>query len=111
MLTSEQSDDTSYTAGERAQARIAILNESKILESLDNDKIVKYYTHILARDRIFIVMQNVEGASLKEVIDTAIVKPETLGEDRIWTVFVQLCTVSVFITLAKNHVLSNRAVY
>ena len=43
-------------------------------------------------DRMYLVMEMVEGPTLKEVIDAAIERKDGLSDEMIWDIFIQLCT-------------------
>lgn len=68
-----------------------IVNEATVLEKLQHKKIVRYHTTIVKPDRVYLIMDMVQGETLADVTDAVEAKGERLPEARIWHIFVQLC--------------------
>jgi len=64
------------------------LNEVKILSSLNNDYIVKYYESFIEKNYLNIVMEYCEGGDLANLIKNSI---KTLPESKIWKFLIQIC--------------------
>lgn len=58
---------------------------------MKHNNVVEYLKFFREGDRMYIVMQLIEGASLQDHLNTLIDKGKTMDEPRIWTIFVQLC--------------------
>ena len=69
--------------------RSAALNEVKILSSLDNPYIVKYYDSFVEKNLLNIVMEFCEGGDLSNHIRNQMGRP--LTENKIWKFFIQSC--------------------
>ncbi|KAG5453658.1 Serine/threonine-protein kinase Nek10 [Clonorchis sinensis] len=79
------------TEQERQQSVRNILNEVNIIkQQLRHPNIVRYYKTFLHGDRLYIVMEMLEGLPLTELINSMKEKNEHFTEDRIWHVFTQL---------------------
>ncbi|GAA53614.1 serine/threonine-protein kinase Nek10, partial [Clonorchis sinensis] len=79
------------TEQERQQSVRNILNEVNIIkQQLRHPNIVRYYKTFLHGDRLYIVMEMLEGLPLTELISSMKEKNEHFTEDRIWHVFTQL---------------------
>lgn len=61
------------------------------LLGLKHENVVEYRKFFHDSDRMYIVMQLVEGASLQDHLGTLQDKGRTMDEPRIWVIFVQLC--------------------
>ncbi|OMJ78526.1 hypothetical protein SteCoe_21631 [Stentor coeruleus] len=64
------------------------LNEVKILSSLDNLYIVKYFDSFVEENKLYIIMEYCEKGDVSKFIKT---KPNLLKEQRIWEIFLQTC--------------------
>jgi len=73
----------------KSKMRGIALNEVKILKSLENPYIVKYYDSFIERDQLNIVMEYCEGGDLAQYIKSHFGKP--LNETKIWKFFIQMC--------------------
>ena len=68
---------------------------------MQHEKVVRYYgTVVEGLDRMYLVMEMVEGPTLKEVVDATIERKEQLPSERIWDIFIQLCTALRCVRLA-----------
>ena len=72
-----------------APLRSAALNEVKILSSLDNPYIVKYYDSFIEKNMLNIFMEYCEGGDLSQYMKQFNGKP--LHENKIWKFFIQMC--------------------
>ena len=73
----------------RNKMRSIALNEVKILSSLENPYVVKYYDSFIERDTLNIVMEHCEGGDLSQYIKSHIGK--SIPEAKIWKFFIQMC--------------------
>ena len=71
------------------------LNEVKILSSLDNLYIVKYFESFVEKNNLYIIMEYCEGGDLAQYIKAQGVKP--LNENKIWKFLIQICMGLAFI--------------
>jgi NIMA (never in mitosis gene a)-related kinase len=69
--------------------KAAALNEVKILSSLENPYIVKYYDSFLEKNFLNIIMEFCEGGDLTNHIKGQMGRP--LTEIKIWKFFIQMC--------------------
>ncbi|XP_077159015.1 serine/threonine-protein kinase Nek10 isoform X3 [Paroedura picta] len=69
-----------------------IVSELTIIkEQLYHPNVVRYYRTFLENDRLYIVMELIEGAPLGEHFHSLKEKQQQFTEDRIWNIFIQLC--------------------
>ncbi|XP_077347575.1 serine/threonine-protein kinase Nek10 isoform X8 [Lithobates pipiens] len=69
-----------------------IVSELTIIrEQLCHPNIVRYYRTFLENDKVYIVMELIEGASLGEHFKSLKEKKQQFTEERLWHIFVQLC--------------------
>ncbi|TSK20153.1 Serine/threonine-protein kinase Nek10 [Bagarius yarrelli] len=69
-----------------------IVSELTIIkEQMTHPNIVKYLKTFLEGDRLYIVMELVEGASLAERFSSLKEKQQTFTEERVWNIFIQMC--------------------
>jgi serine/threonine protein kinase len=52
--------------------------------------VVEYFKFFREADRVFIVMQLIEGASLQDHLNSLADKGRTMDEPRVWDIFVQI---------------------
>ncbi|TPP66322.1 Serine/threonine-protein kinase Nek10 [Fasciola gigantica] len=79
------------TAEEREQSVGRILNEVNIIRhQMRHPNIVRYYKTFMHDERLYIVMEMLEGLSLTELIISLKDKREYFDESRIWHIFIQL---------------------
>ena len=69
--------------------RSSALNEVKILSSLDNPYIVKYYDSFVEKNFLNIIMEFCEGGDLSNYIRNQMGRP--ISENKIWKFFIQSC--------------------
>ncbi|KAM8870341.1 serine/threonine-protein kinase Nek10 isoform 2-T2 [Spinachia spinachia] len=60
-------------------------------EQMTHPNIVKYYKTFLEGDRLYIVMELIEGVPLAEHLNSLNEKHQKLTEDRLWNIFIQMC--------------------
>jgi len=65
------------------------LNEAKILSSLENPFVVKYFESFIEKNHLNIVMEYCEGGDLTNYIRGQLGRP--LPENKIWKFFIQMC--------------------
>eukprot|EP00047_Mylnosiga_fluctuans_P012454 m.26132 g.26132 ORF g.26132 m.26132 type:complete len:995 (+) comp4245_c0_seq1:43-3027(+) len=58
---------------------------------MKHTNVVEYYKYFRDGDRVFIVMQLIEGASLGDHLNALIDKGKTMEEARVWNIFIQMC--------------------
>ncbi|XP_077125065.1 serine/threonine-protein kinase Nek10 isoform X5 [Ranitomeya variabilis] len=69
-----------------------IVSELTIIrEQLCHPNIVRYYRTFLENDKLYIVMELIEGAPLGEHLKSLKEKKQQFTEERLWHIFVQLC--------------------
>ncbi|XP_066440829.1 serine/threonine-protein kinase Nek10 isoform X3 [Eleutherodactylus coqui] len=69
-----------------------IVSELTIIrEQLCHPNIVRYYRTFLENDRLYIVMELIEGAPLGEHLKSLKEKKQQFTEERLWNIFIQLC--------------------
>ncbi|XP_073424559.1 serine/threonine-protein kinase Nek10 isoform X2 [Dendrobates tinctorius] len=69
-----------------------IVSELTIIrEQLCHPNIVHYYRTFLENDKLYIVMELIEGAPLGEHLKSLKEKKQQFTEERLWHIFVQLC--------------------
>jgi len=73
----------------KSKMRNIALNEVKILKSLENPYVVKYYDSFIERDQLNIIMEYCEGGDLSQYIKGHTGKQ--VAEAKIWKFFIQMC--------------------
>ncbi|KAG8572937.1 hypothetical protein GDO81_012219 [Engystomops pustulosus] len=69
-----------------------IVSELTIIrEQLCHPNIVRYYRTFLENDKLYIVMELIEGAPLGEHLKSLKEKKQQFTEERLWYIFIQLC--------------------
>ncbi|KAM9075006.1 serine/threonine-protein kinase Nek10 isoform 1-T1 [Megaptera novaeangliae] len=69
-----------------------IVSELTIIkEQLCHPNVVRYYKTFLENDRLYIVMELIEGAPLGEHFSSLKEKQHHFAEERLWKIFIQLC--------------------
>ncbi|XP_066848038.1 serine/threonine-protein kinase Nek10 isoform X4 [Anser cygnoides] len=69
-----------------------IVSELTIIkEQLYHPNVVRYYRTFLENDRLYIVMELIDGVPLGEHFHSLKEKKQHFTEDRIWHIFIQLC--------------------
>ncbi|KAB0378442.1 hypothetical protein FD755_010020, partial [Muntiacus reevesi] len=69
-----------------------IVSELTIIkEQLYHPNVVRYYKTFLENDRLYIVMELIEGAPLGEHFSSLKEKRHHFAEERLWKIFIQLC--------------------
>ncbi|XP_068261137.1 serine/threonine-protein kinase Nek10 isoform X1 [Nyctibius grandis] len=69
-----------------------IVSELTIIkEQLYHPNVVRYYRTFLENDRLYIVMELIEGVPLGEHFHSLKEKQQQFTEERIWHIFIQLC--------------------
>ncbi|KAM4856031.1 serine/threonine-protein kinase Nek10 isoform X8 [Urocitellus parryii] len=82
-----------------------IVSELTIIkEQLYHPNIVRYYKTFLENDRLYIVMELIEGASLGEHFSSLKEKQHHFTEERLWKIFIQLCLALRYLHKEKRIV-------
>ena len=71
---------------------VALIAQVRILQSLNHPNVVRYYDVFEGDGRVYLLMQLVEGATLQEVVESESEKSHRFTEERLWHVFIQLCS-------------------
>ncbi|XP_077431278.1 serine/threonine-protein kinase Nek10 isoform X2 [Vanacampus margaritifer] len=71
---------------EKIIAELAIIKEQ-----MAHPNIVKYYKTFLQDDKLYIVMELIEGVPLLERCNSLKEKQQSFTEERIWNIFIQMC--------------------
>uniref|UniRef100_A0AAQ5X1B3 NIMA-related kinase 10 n=1 Tax=Amphiprion ocellaris TaxID=80972 RepID=A0AAQ5X1B3_AMPOC len=82
-----------------------IISELTIIkEQMTHPNIVKYYKTFLEGDKLYIVMELIEGVPLAEHFNSLKEKQQQLTEDRIWNIFIQMCLALRYLHKEKRIV-------
>ncbi|XP_051792055.1 LOW QUALITY PROTEIN: serine/threonine-protein kinase Nek10 [Erpetoichthys calabaricus] len=82
-----------------------IVSELTIIkEQLNHPNIVRYYKTFLENDRLFIVMELIEGTPLGENFNSLKEKQQQFTEERIWSIFIQICLALRYLHKEKRIV-------
>uniref|UniRef100_M4AWC9 NIMA related kinase 10 n=1 Tax=Xiphophorus maculatus TaxID=8083 RepID=M4AWC9_XIPMA len=75
-----------------------------IREQMTHPNIVKYYKTFLEDDKLYIVMELIEGVPLAEHFNSLRDKQQKFTEDRIWNIFIQMCLALRYLHKEKRIV-------
>ncbi|KAM9852045.1 serine/threonine-protein kinase Nek10 [Aulostomus maculatus] len=75
-----------------------------IKEQMTHPNIVKYYKTFVEGEKLYIVMELIEGVPLAERLNSLKQKQQQFTEDRIWNVFIQLCLALRYLHKEKRIV-------
>ncbi|XP_034409576.1 serine/threonine-protein kinase Nek10 [Cyclopterus lumpus] len=82
-----------------------IISELTIVkEQMTHPNIVKYYRTFLEGDKLYIVMELIEGVSLAQHLNSLNEKQQRFTEDRLWNVFIQMCLALRYLHKEKRIV-------
>ncbi|XP_058409971.1 serine/threonine-protein kinase Nek10 isoform X1 [Diceros bicornis minor] len=82
-----------------------IVSELTIIkEQLYHPNVVRYYKTFLENDRLYIVMELIEGAPLGEHFSSLKEKQHHFSEERLWKIFIQLCLALRYLHKEKRIV-------
>ncbi|CAN2389740.1 protein serine/threonine kinase activity [Pristimantis euphronides] len=82
-----------------------IVSELTIIrEQLCHPNIVRYYRTFLENDKLYIVMELIEGAPLGEHLKSLKEKKQQFTEERLWHIFIQLCLALRYLHKEKRIV-------
>ncbi|XP_041963319.1 serine/threonine-protein kinase Nek10 isoform X2 [Alosa sapidissima] len=82
-----------------------IVSELTIIkEQMNHPNIVKYIKTFLEGDRMYIVMELIEGLPLSDHFTSLKEKQQQFTEDRVWNVFIQLCLALRYLHKEKRIV-------
>ncbi|VDP80771.1 unnamed protein product [Echinostoma caproni] len=80
-----------HTVQEREKSIGRILNEVNIIrQQMRHPNIVRYYKTFIHDEKLYIVMEMLDGLSLTELIGSMRDKGERFAESRVWHIFIQL---------------------
>ncbi|XP_009880474.1 PREDICTED: serine/threonine-protein kinase Nek10 [Charadrius vociferus] len=90
---------------DRASSVKSIVSELTIIkEQLYHPNVVRYYRTFLENDRLYIVMELIEGVPLGEHFHSLKEKQQRFTEERIWQIFIQLCLALRYLHKEKRIV-------
>ncbi|KAI9999845.1 hypothetical protein NQD34_011688 [Periophthalmus magnuspinnatus] len=82
-----------------------IISELSIIrEQMAHPNIVKYYKTFLEGERLYIVMELIEGVPLAEHLSSLKEKNQNFTEDRVWNIFIQMCLALRYLHRDKHIV-------
>ncbi|XP_054637339.1 serine/threonine-protein kinase Nek10 isoform X2 [Dunckerocampus dactyliophorus] len=82
-----------------------IISELAIIkEQMAHPNIVKYYKTFLEDDKLYIVMELIEGVPLLERCNSLKEKQQNFGENQIWNIFIQMCLALRYLHKEKRIV-------
>ncbi|XP_030606553.1 serine/threonine-protein kinase Nek10 [Archocentrus centrarchus] len=82
-----------------------IISELTIIkEQMTHPNIVKYHKTFLEGDRLYIVMELIEGVPLAEHLNSLKEKQQQFTEDRLWNIFIQMCLALRYLHKEKRIV-------
>uniref|UniRef100_A0A3B5ANH6 NIMA-related kinase 10 n=1 Tax=Stegastes partitus TaxID=144197 RepID=A0A3B5ANH6_9TELE len=82
-----------------------IISELTIIkEQMTHPNIVRYYKTFLEGDKLYIVMELIEGVPLAEQFNSLKEKQQRFTEDRIWNMFIQMCLALRYLHKEKRIV-------
>ncbi|XP_035991213.1 serine/threonine-protein kinase Nek10 [Fundulus heteroclitus] len=82
-----------------------IISELTIIkEQMTHPNIVKYYKTFLEGDKLYIVMELIEGDPLAQHFNSLKDKQQKFTEDRIWNIFIQMCLALRYLHKEKRIV-------
>ncbi|XP_023249198.1 serine/threonine-protein kinase Nek10 [Seriola lalandi dorsalis] len=82
-----------------------IISELTIIkEQMTHPNVVKYYKTFLEGDKLYIVMELIEGVPLAEHFNSLKEKQQQFTEDRIWNIFMQMCLALRYLHKEKRIV-------
>ncbi|KAK2909802.1 hypothetical protein Q8A73_007517 [Channa argus] len=82
-----------------------IISELTIIkEQMTHPNIVKYYKTFKEGDKLYIVMELIEGVPLAEYFNSLKEKQQQFTEDRVWNIFIQMCLALRYLHKEKRIV-------
>ncbi|XP_035528285.1 serine/threonine-protein kinase Nek10 [Morone saxatilis] len=82
-----------------------IISELTIIkEQMTHPNIVKYYKTFLEGDKLYIVMELIEGVPLADHFNSLKEKQQQFTEDKIWNIFIQMCLALRYLHKEKRIV-------
>ncbi|XP_072769135.1 serine/threonine-protein kinase Nek10 isoform X2 [Nerophis lumbriciformis] len=81
-----------------------ILELAIIKEQMAHPNVVKYYKTFLEDDKLYIVMELIEGVPLLERCNSLKEKQQHFTEDQIWNIFIQMCLALRYLHKEKRIV-------
>ncbi|KAG9345199.1 hypothetical protein JZ751_009744 [Albula glossodonta] len=82
-----------------------IVSELTIIkEQMIHPNIVRYYKTFLENDRLYIVMELIEGVPLAEHFSSLKEKQQQFTEERVWNIFIQMCLALRYLHKEKRIV-------
>uniref|UniRef100_UPI0037E7F4D2 serine/threonine-protein kinase Nek10 n=1 Tax=Semicossyphus pulcher TaxID=241346 RepID=UPI0037E7F4D2 len=82
-----------------------IISELSIIkEQMTHPNVVKYYKTFLEGEKLYVVMELIEGVPLAEHFNSLKEKQQKFTEDRLWTIFIQMCLALRYLHKEKRIV-------
>ncbi|XP_041650215.1 serine/threonine-protein kinase Nek10 [Cheilinus undulatus] len=82
-----------------------IISELTIIrEQMTHPNVVKYYKTFLEGEKLYIVMELIEGVPLAEHFNSLKEKQQQFTEDKIWNIFIQMCLALRYLHKEKRIV-------
>jgi len=81
-----------------------LCKEVEILKELDHPNIIKYYNSFHKEDYLYIIIELIDGMTLAEYIASVSEKHQTIPEEEIWNIFIQLCEALHYLHVEKHIV-------
>ncbi|XP_016054347.1 PREDICTED: serine/threonine-protein kinase Nek10 [Miniopterus natalensis] len=91
-------------AARDSSVRGVVAELAMIKEQLYHPNVVRYYKTFLENDRLYIVMELIEGAPLGEHFNSLKEKQLHFTEERLWKIFIQLCLALRYLHKEKRIV-------
>ncbi|XP_069770121.1 serine/threonine-protein kinase Nek10 isoform X2 [Narcine bancroftii] len=87
-----------------SSVQIIVSELTIIREQLHHPNVVRYYKTFVENDRLYIVMELIEGAPLGEHFNALKEKHQEFTEERIWNIFIQMCLALRYLHKEKRIV-------
>jgi NIMA (never in mitosis gene a)-related kinase len=81
-----------------------LCKEVEILKELDHPNIIKYYNSFHQEDYLYIIIELIDGMTLAEYIASVSEKHQTIPEEEVWNIFIQLCEALRYLHIEKRVV-------
>ncbi|XP_051872938.1 serine/threonine-protein kinase Nek10 [Pristis pectinata] len=87
-----------------SSVEIIVSELTVIREQLHHPNVVRYYKTFVENDRLYILMELIEGAPLGEHFNSLKEKQQEFTEERIWNIFIQICLALRYLHKEKRIV-------
>eukprot|EP00826_Nyctotherus_ovalis_P059872 TRINITY_DN8364_c0_g1_i12.p1 TRINITY_DN8364_c0_g1~~TRINITY_DN8364_c0_g1_i12.p1 ORF type:complete len:388 (-),score=118.85 TRINITY_DN8364_c0_g1_i12:132-1295(-) len=81
-----------------------LCREVEILKELNHPNIIKYYNSFHQEDYLYIIIELIDGMTLAEYIASVSEKHQTIPEEEVWSIFIQLCEALRYLHVEKRVV-------